>query len=323
MPQITLKLLFYISYILHPNYPIYFFPAYMYFVYEQIKKLNSFLDVIPCPYELIHHYVKNKSNNCLDVNNCVIISEDVEKKLKTNSFNHAFINVRGNKDDFRIIQTVSISNIGKNDLLLSENLYHNINKQRNINKMRLASIQLKHIKIAKEVEVSLINTQHDINNEIIDILLKNYFKIPRIMYKHDVFSVNVNLYAPELVCSSFQLLDVQNIYFKCKKVSSEQTNDSVSGLFCVNGETTLIQSANIRCYLPLSIFKLCDSDNLAPDVKYEDCLISKCPYGLESHLKDIEKAVLTFIPKSKFKIMHKSNKTIIINYLLIQITLHQ
>lgn len=290
------KLLFYVSYLLHPKHPPYYLPAYMYFVYLQLKKLQSYFDAIPCPIALIQHYLDRNTEKSIDVNNTVIISDKSSTKLDDNSFNLGFIN--SNADEtFRIVHVLKISNIEGNDMLMSENLYHNINKTKISNKMRLTSIDLKYIKIAKEAEVALINTQYEINNEIVDILLKNYFQTPRLLYKHDVFSINVNLYSPELACSSFQLLNIKELHFRCRKVSTEQINDSLSGLFCINGETTMLQTPNVRCYLPLSIFKLCGVDYLSSSVKYENHLISKCPYGLESYVKNIEKAVMPFIPK--------------------------
>lgn len=300
MPQkLTAKLLFFVSYILYPKYPTYFFVSYMYFVHVELRKLKLYFDVIPCPNELIQHYIDFYSESALDINNTVIISQKTAQKLKKNCFNLAFINSQADKNDFRIVHTLSIPDIIDKDMLMSENLYHNINRTKNMNKMRITSINTKYIKIAKEAEVALISSQNEINNAFIDILLKNYFQTPRLLYKHDVFSINVQIYAPELVCSSFQLLNIKELYFKCKKVSSEQVSDSVSGLFCVNGETTLIQNTNVRCYLPLSIFKLCINDTLVLNLKYEDYLISKCPYGLEKYLKEIEKAVMLFISKSK------------------------
>lgn len=297
--KMTVKLLLYISYVLHPKYPSYFLPAYMYFIYIHLRKLKSYCDAIPCPIELIQQYINNYSEIAIDVNNCVIISEKVSKELRKNKLNLANINTKLNESDLRVIQTLIAPNVEENDLLMSENLYHNINKARNINKMRLSNVNLRHIKIAKEVEIALINTQYELSNDILDILLENYFQSPRLLYKHDVFSINLQEYAPEIMCTNFTISNLNNVFFKCKKLCSEQVSDSMSGLFCVNGESTLIQSANVRCYFPLSIFKLCDSESFKSDIKYEDCLISKCPYGLEKCFKEIEKAVLPFIPKSK------------------------
>lgn len=299
--KLTVKVLLYLSYILFPKYPTYFFPAYMHFIYLQIRKSKLFCDAIPCPSNLIQFYINSFSEISIDVNTCVIISQKVFNELKKNSLNLAFINTRGNQTDFRIVQTLMVPNIEQNDMLMSECLYHNINKTKNINKMRLTSINLRHVKVAKEVDIALVNTQYELSNEILDSLLGSFFQTPRILYKHDVFSINMKDYAPEMVCTNFSFSNIGNIFFKCKKVSSEQIGDSMSGLFCVNGESTLIQSNNVRAYLPLSIFKLCDNSDSFNDInlKYEDCLISKCPYGLEKYMKDIEKAVLPFIPKSK------------------------
>lgn len=304
--KISAKLLFYVSYLLHPQYPSYYLPTYLYFIYLQLRKLQSYYNVIPCPMMLIQYYIDSYSENSIDVNNTVIISKKMITNLKKNKFNFAFINSSAQKNDFRIVHFLTVPNIDGKDMLIPENLYHNIRKTKISNKMRLTSIDSKYIKIAKEVEVTVINTQQEISNNVIDMLLKNYFQTPRLLYKHDIFSINISSYAPQLACSNFQLLNVREVHFKCKKVSSEQIKDSLAGLFCINGETTLLQMPNVRCYLPLSLFKLCSYDNLCPTMNYENYLIPNCPYGLEKYQKMIEKAILPFIPKSKYNInIHK------------------
>lgn len=298
--KFSIKSLLYISYILHPKYPIYFFPTYMYFVFLQVKKQKTCCNVIPCPFELIEHYLNKYTDSAFDASNCVVVPEALTKDIINNSFNLVKLHLKNNNADFRIVHAIPESSLTANEILVSENLFYNINQVNYVNKMRVSAMNQSYIKIAKDVEVALINVQHEINHDIVNNLLKNYFQTPRILYKHDIFSVNLAKYAPQYVCSSFQLSDIENLYFKCKKISSSTVDDSLSGYFCVMGESDLRQGANIRGYLPASIFKLCNKDCLLnDDAPYEECIISNCPHGLGDSMTNIEKAMHPFLSKSK------------------------
>lgn len=272
----------------------------MFYIYIRIRKQKSYCCVVPCPSELIEFYLKDNTDLSFDENNCIIIPENQVKSVINNSFNLVKIHLKNYDEDYRIVHVIPISNLNQDEYLMSDVLFYNINQLNYVNKMRLSPVSQHCIKIAQDLEIVLINTQHEINNGVIDMLLRNYFQTPRILYKYDTFSINIAKYAPDFVCSNFQLTDIENLYFKCKKISTNTLNDSLSGYFCVKGETTLKQTANIRGYLPASIFKLCNKDVLRRNVQYEQCIISKCPRGLEEFLQRIEKAVQPFLPRSMY-----------------------
>ncbi|GLV42680.1 Peroxin 6 [Carabus blaptoides fortunei] len=63
------------------------------------------------------------------------------------------------------------------------------------------------------------------------------------------------------------------------------------------------KGANMRGYLPASIFKLCNKDCLLnDDGAYEECIISNCPHGLGECMKNIEKAMHPFLTKNKLSL---------------------
>lgn len=303
MNKFKLKTLLYISRLINPKYPAYFLPTYLYFVYRfATKKRKMSICTIPCVSQLIEHYLTEYADSAFDENNCVVIPEQADKNLINNSFNLVRVNFKNNEQEFRIAHAVPIVNLQNDELLMSEVLFNNLNDNHEyLSNIQLCPINQKYIKIAQDVEVALINTQHEINHGIIDMLLKNYFKTPRILYKGDIFAVNIAKYAPDFICSSYEL-NFEFLYFKCRKISTNSIDDSLSGYFVVVGESTLKQGPNIRGYLPISIFNFCNKDVLENGGNYADCLISKCPRGLEEYLEKIDKGVRPFLQKSNISL---------------------
>ncbi|KAI4472009.1 aaa-family atpase [Holotrichia oblita] len=293
--NVNVKVVLYASKVRFRRYPAVMYPFYMYLIYKFLLKKRKRFKIITLPDELILHIFHKysiKSNQ--DSNKCVI----VPKRFATDIELDDYVNIT---DDFarKLVQIFPFDIPG--DLIyMSETLRHNLDKINLKEPVRLTPIDRASIGIAKEVEIRLISSGNEISNHMCDILLKNYFRSPKLVQKNDVLSVNVKQYAPEFIYNNYKTNSVENVYFKYVRIKSDTNEDCTGSYFCVKGETELRQSAHVQDYLPAK-FKRFIAEKFK-DNGIEQAVINRCPYGFENRLDNLRKAVKPFLKRRKIKL---------------------
>lgn len=282
----SVKVLIYVSFLRFPKYSPYFFPFCMLIIYNRIRKNQKLFNIVSVPSEIIRKVIEGYHLTfCDDENNTILMNR--------NYCNGYFVKIIHGNYVKRIVYAAEANNLKVNNesaIIMSDNLKHNLS---NIEDIKLRFIQPNEIYFATEIDLSLINTNHDISNAIIDTAIKNYFKTPKFVCRNDLIVINFQKYAPEFFYTSSKYRNVKYVYFKCNKIISKNVKGNT--FLCMIGETTVKQSANVQNYIASSLKDMCGF--------YEENvynLISKCPDGLENYMGEIERAVKPFLRRRKY-----------------------
>ncbi|KAF2904257.1 hypothetical protein ILUMI_01922 [Ignelater luminosus] len=281
----SVKVLIYVSFLRFPKYSPYFFPFCMLIIYNRIRKNQKLFNIVSVPSELIRKVIEDYHLTfCDDENNTILINK--------NYSNGYFVKIIYRSCVKRIVYAVETSNHKVNNesaIVMSDTLKHNLG---NIEDVKLSFVQPNEIYFATEIDLSLVNTNYDISNAVIDAVIKNYFKTPKFVCRNDLIVINFQKYAPEFFYTSTKYRNVKYVYFKCNKIISKHSK--VNTFLCMIGETTVKQSANVQSYIAPTVKDMCS-------FKEEDFynLISKCRDGLEDYKEEIERAVKPFLRKHK------------------------
>lgn len=294
------RTILYVSKILFPKYPSYLFPSYMLRMYIKITAVNIYREAFTIPDKFcIKLLGRFKKTIPIDANNCLLVKENVIRALGIQNFAKIFIKSdTGNVT--RIVQVVSLKDLAldsKYDLVGSSTLIHNLKTCGINNKFNLAPAKSLDLKTAKEVNISLINMAVDISAVITDEILKNYFKMPKIVYKNDVISINIKEFARGYFYSNMHVNETSTIYFKCNTIKVDENDDFPDGCVCTTDEACLKQSANVQNYIPRNskILKLIDIKKLE---EINTGLIDNCPLGLQDYFRELENSILPFLNKN-------------------------
>ncbi|XP_014216118.1 peroxisome assembly factor 2 [Copidosoma floridanum] len=145
--------------------------------------------------------------------------------------------------------------IEKNCVYVSESMKFNITNHLNLKNSNsstgyfLVAADRKFMSFASEMKISLIFNPYDSTNNLINILLQNYFSTPKYLRVNDIFTVDIKNHAPEIKYSTSDS-KVNVLHFKVKSLKAKENDFTVYGSFIVYGQTTLIQETHIHSYLP-------------------------------------------------------------------------
>ncbi|KAF5299683.1 hypothetical protein FQA39_LY11478 [Lamprigera yunnana] len=307
----------YICRVRFPQYPPYCFPFYMLILYNQIRKLNQKFKIVSVPSELIQKliylYGLPSSDDC---NNCIIVSE---RYLEECRVSYKFVKVTNR---FAYVIGANL----KNDLqllLVSDTFYFNLKQQ----SAHLKFVSSSLIPSINEINLSLINIHNDLSNGVVDTLIKNYFKTPKIVRVNDLISINFRRYAPQFYYTSIKYSGLKTVYFKCNKLFFNQ--ELVSCGLCVLENTDIKQSPNVQGYIAPILKSVVECDLHNCD-NYDRWLIDRCPYGLKKYMEDLERSVRPFMKKNKVRLRptfliqgHKgSGKSVIVTSLAAKLGFH-
>lgn len=263
------KTILYTLKLLYPKY-YYYFPIYVKVHFSLKKKLSYFKsETVP----------KSMFKTLQDSENCCLISESTY-----NILNHL-----NNKPTFKLkldnkIRSVMVhpsEQITDNAIIqIPEILCHNLSYP--------SSIQLvtspKCPDIATKIVISFISNQNEVSMHLLETMLQNYFKTPKLLNLNDIFEIEEDV-CPHL---KYTKVDVNRYYFKCMKIFYDKK--LVKECFCINGETELSMTHNLQSYVPKSTKLAVDSDNL---------IVNRCPFGYETYVEELEKCIKPFL-KSKY-----------------------
>lgn len=187
-----------------------------------------------------------------------------------------------------IIPKIQKDNIDTNNIFVSETMKYNIENALHctINNCFLLPTKDNAIKFATVVKVSMISNPYESTDNLIRILLKNYFSEPRFLKKNDLFGINVKEYMLDQMYLYINPL-MSIIYFKVNSIIINDKNCTVNDTsYILFGETTVIQEPNIHTYLPQKHF---DYNQI------EKKHIESYPSSLATLLEHLEHCILPFI----------------------------
>ncbi|KAG5864633.1 hypothetical protein JTB14_031601 [Gonioctena quinquepunctata] len=262
----------------------------MYVLYCRTVKRKIKYKVKCVSNELIQHCLGiEKCFN--DVNNTVVVNSDnvypCDKLLRLigeENCNHRYVYVITERD------------CEKDQMLVSENLHHNLCNKKFSSPLRLLNFHLSSVRFADEISISLVSLPYDINNSICDSVLERYFKTPKLVNKGDIISIDIKYFATDLFFLNTKLNNVENIFFVCKKIVIQNV-EVEEGCCCVIGETAIKQDVNIQSSIPKKLTNF---------IRKEDGTLIKevpsCPYGLQENLENMQKAIRPFMGRRKFNL---------------------
>lgn len=272
---------------IYPKYHPIWFIIYMYLIYFRIAKRQLAYVLRSTPTKLIANILDKRYFD--DINNTVVVN-------KENLYNNdkVLLLYAEGSNFYRPVYVLGIENCIKDEILLTDTLYHNLNLEES-GTFQLLEFQENCIQFADDLDISLINSSYDIPNAVTDAVLERFFKIPKIVKKGDVLEINIKYYAPEIFYRNRKINHVENIYFKINtvKVKGDETDETC---FSAIGHTEIKQSPNVQSYLPKRFYKRCYFSNNEAEVLKE---VPLCPYGLRDHLEALEKSVRPFLTRSK------------------------
>ncbi|XP_056631650.1 peroxisomal ATPase PEX6 isoform X1 [Diorhabda sublineata] len=282
------KLLLTIIKFKYQKYHPYWFIFYMYVLYLRTIKRNVKYTLTPIAVEDIIKIVNVKSP-LRDINNTVIVNSD--NIYKSDKILKLYCDKTKSS---RNIYPVPNENCDKNKLFISDTFYNNLLNQNFIGSVRLLN-NINCIKVADEISISLVCSQHEISNSLLDSLLERYFRKPKLIRKYDIIEIDIKYFAEPLSLLNSSVNSVHSIFLKCNNVS--YNNNYVDGCYyCVWGETAIKQSVNIQSFVPKRTTKLIKSTNKGFKT------LPICPYGLQEYFDEIELAIKPFLRKSKLSL---------------------
>ncbi|KAK4873529.1 hypothetical protein RN001_015558 [Aquatica leii] len=308
------KILAYSCRLRFPKYPSYYFPFYMLIIYNHTRKLKQMFKLVAIPDAAIAKFCSGHGLAfCDDVNNSIVVSKTYLDECKVTE---NFVRIR------RRFAYIIGANIKAGEAVVSDTFRNNLN----LDSTKLEFVNSNCIPILSEINLSVINTYHDLSNSLVESLVKNYFKTPKILHTNDVICVDFRKYAPEFYFTSHKFMGLKNVYFKCNKLYVKQ--NSVTCGLCMLSKTDIKQSANVQSFVA-PVFKsiTCDFTNCED---YDESLIDCCPYGLKIYMDKLERSIKPFLKKNTIQLKPTflvqgskgSGKTLMIASLASKLGLH-
>lgn len=308
----------YVSKILYPSYPCYFFPSFLLIqTYNElvILKKNPKFRVIPLPNRFYAVLVKNQPY--LSDHFCFVSDEIFDKyelNDKQNWLNVVFGNVENGARSQRakrspdIVQTiltkpnssvlvpvVAVEKCQRNCIFVSENCYQNWcikNKVRDQNQSLLVNLQKltagqRLPRLATRTTVFLIKNPYEIPLDVTDEIITNFFTIPRILYRNHTYEIPLDeqQVGTSLYSQFFHIfVPLKKVYFRCIHLESSEFQFE-SFAVVAKGATTLHQSTSINYPIPRQYL-------------HDFGFVSACPWGLMRYFNYLKSCILPFVGNS-------------------------
>lgn len=308
----------YVSKILYPSYPCYFFPSFLLIqTYNElvVLKKNPKFRVIPLPNKFYAILVKDRPY--LSDHFCFVSDEIFDKYELDNNKN--WLNIvfgigeNGSQNQRRkrspdIVQTiltkpnssvlvpvVAVEKCQKNCLFVSENCYQNWcikNKIRDNNKSLLVNLQKITAgqslpRLANRTTVFLIKNPYEIPLDVTDEIITNYFTIPRILYRNHTYEILLDeqQVGTALYSQFFHIfVPLKKIYFRCVHLESDECQFENFAVVA-KGATTLHQSTSINYPIPRQCL-------------HDFGFVNACPWGLLRYFNYLKSCILPFVGNS-------------------------
>ncbi|CAD1476808.1 unnamed protein product, partial [Heterotrigona itama] len=185
------------------------------------------------------------------------------------------------------VLVVPLNNFDENEIFISDTMKYNIQNALHctINKCFLLPIKDDTISFAREAKISMICNQYESTDNLINILLENYFSEPRFLRKNDLFGINIKEHILDQIYLHTNS-SVSVIYFKVNSIINDNGDYTSDGSYILYAETTLIQESDLHSYLPQKHFVYNEMKE-----KY----VNSYPPSLAAPLGHLERCIFPFI----------------------------
>ncbi|EZA52228.1 Peroxisomal biogenesis factor [Ooceraea biroi] len=199
------------------------------------------------------------------------------------------------------LMIIPTSDVDENTILISETMRHNLQNALHCEQLDESCFMLSSggdvVDIAAEARISLIANPKEYENEMISVMLQNYFLYPRHLHVNDVFGIGAMEYAQDQFYSS-GLPTMPVIYFLVKSLKLHRggQSSSVNSCYVVYGESTLIQEAQIHSYVPRKHVRSFPDNVLARlNEETRKLLNDMYPSALMEPLEYLESCIMPFL----------------------------
>lgn len=178
-----------------------------------------------------------------------------------------------------------------NCVFVSENCFHNF-----VTKYRLAEnepiyVSIKELQNAQSIcqlatraTIFIINTPHDLSNDLVDEILVCYFQSARILYRNYTYEIILDdsLLGTAVYAKYFHIFsNLKKIFFRCVHIESTDNPFEIMAVV-VKGLTSIHQTTSINHTVPKQLL-------------HELCFIETCPNGLKKYFNDLQSSIRPFI----------------------------
>lgn len=312
----------YVSNILYPSYPCYFFPSFL--LIQTFNKLmtlkkNPKYRVLPMPNKYYAILVK-KSQTLLSDHYC-FVSDEIFDKYDL-SINQNWINVlfgcnfeigcnpeQENNPNHHIVETiltkpnssvlvpfVAVEKCQKNCIFVSETLYHHWCLKNKIRDTQPLFVNLKNMtnkqnlpKLASRATVFLIKNPYEIPLDVTDEIISNFFATPRLLYRNHTYEIFLDeqQVGTALYSQYFHIfMPLKKVYFRCIHLESNECQFENFAVVA-KGATTLHQSTSINFPVPRQYLD-------------DYSFVNVCPWGLMRYFNYLKSCIVPFIGNSGF-----------------------
>lgn len=328
----TARTLLYVCKLRYPKHPAYYFPVYLIakllqetkFKFE-VRQLDFLLQAIPNRYfdflcrdhdilsdhtiflnkRVFDYYVYQKEVNFLNLT----LSDATRKSTKLSKVekvvNKILDSSENNKSDktLTVCQVFPLAGVPINKIFIKENSYWNFVDRFKLNQDRGVLVNLSMLVqnqmlpgIATKANIFLVKSPYDVPNTFIDVVLGEYFRRPRLLYRNHTY--RIDLTEEELgnfVFVEYFLLitKLKRIYFKCVHLESTGCDFEMAGIV-VKTLTTLHQTTTINYQVPRIMFS--------------EHFVTSYPLGLKETYDQLKSSILPFISSETSKSILKSRK---------------
>lgn len=141
------------------------------------------------------------------------------------------------------------------------------------------------VSFAGEAKISMISNQYESTDNLINILLENYFSEPKFLRKNDLFGINIKEHILDQIYLHTNS-SVSVIYFKVNSIINDNGDYTNDGSYILYAETTLVQESDVHSYLPQKHFVYNE---------IEEKYVNSYPPSLIAPLEHLERCILPFI----------------------------
>ncbi|XP_031632142.1 peroxisome assembly factor 2 [Contarinia nasturtii] len=307
----------YISKLLYPAYPCYFFPSFLLIqTYNKLVALkkNPKFRVIALPNKYYATLTK-RSEPFLSDHFCFVSDETFDKydlHAKQNWLNVVFGSIE-NVSDRRtklspdivetilakpnssvLVPVVAVEKCQKNCIFVSENLYHHWCLKNKIRDSQPLLVNLQYMndkqslpKLASRATVFLIKNPYEIPLDITDEIISNFFSTPRVLYRNHTYEISLDeqQVGTALYSQYFHIfMPLKKVYFRCIHLESSECQFENFAVVA-KGATTLHQSTSINYPIPRQYLD-------------DYSFVSACPWGLMRYYNYLKSCILPFVGTS-------------------------
>lgn len=287
----------------NPHYVLsYVFLEYLHRRLQRIfKQILKWVALPDTAFKRILNDLEVRPNEYVDRDSCAVANVQLSGKSQSS----AWVNVGSMMSMAKYkLMIISVPDISENTVLISEMMEHNLRNALCCEQLDdscfILPLEDDVVEFATEMTISLIGNPHDCVNEMLNVLVKNYFLHPRFLHVNDVFRIDAKEHAQDLFYSSGSPgISAKYFTVRALKVNHNGHSNNINSCYVVLGDTTFIQETQVLYdYIPRErIHSLTDSTFLRRDETMQRLLNHKYPSALMEPLEYLESCIMPFLKK--------------------------